>query len=378
MKSSTIKYLVKNYTDYKQEIITGRYITLANIEPIIKKLSDLFTIKKIGFSLKKQSIYKITIGNGKNKILFWSQMHGNESTGTKAIFDLFKFLHNPKKLKKLRDEILENCTLVFIPMLNPDGAKKFTRLNAQKIDLNRDAVALEAVESVLLNRVLYDFKPQYCFNLHDQRTIFSIGEDNKPATLSFLAPSIDKARTVTKGRKETMRIIAGINDDLKYLIPNQIGRYTDEFYPTATGDNFQKSGFNTVLIEAGHYKDDYQREITRKYNFIALISGIHQVYVIKKSTYKAYFKIPENKKNYLDLIYTNIFINDEKKAFGIYLKEQLVKNKIIATPIIKELKNYSYLNANKIVRVKHIFNSITEFESFLLEKKYFFDDFTLS
>lgn len=59
-------------------------------------------------------------------------------------------------------------------MLNPDGAEAYTRVNGNNIDLNRDAVARKAKESKLLRTALEAFKPQFCFNLHDQRTIFNV------------------------------------------------------------------------------------------------------------------------------------------------------------------------------------------------------------
>ena len=65
-----------------------------------------------------------------------------------------------------------------------------------------------------------------------------------------------------------------MNALLEKIIPGHIGRYTDEFYPTATGDNFQKLGHNTILIEAGHYYNDYERDVVRKFNFYALLQGV--------------------------------------------------------------------------------------------------------
>jgi hypothetical protein len=35
-----------------------------------------------------------------------------------------------------------------------------------------------------------------------------------------------------------------------------IGRYTDEFYPTSTGDNFMLAGIPTVLFEGNNLEDD--------------------------------------------------------------------------------------------------------------------------
>ncbi|WP_299528033.1 M14 family zinc carboxypeptidase, partial [uncultured Lutibacter sp.] len=238
--------------------LKGRRILFSDILPIIENLSSKFNKKIIGYSENNIPIYKISIGKGKTKVLSWSQMHGNESTGTKALFDLFNFFaSNDSEVKIVTNQILNNCTLEFIVMLNPDGAINFTRENAHNIDLNRDAVEKTAVESRILRETLDNFKPKFCFNLHDQRSIFNVEGTKNPATISFLAPSEDVERTLTYGRIETMSVIVAMNNLLQKIIPNHIGRYTDEFYPTATGDNFQKLGYNTILIEAGHYKNDY-------------------------------------------------------------------------------------------------------------------------
>ena len=136
-------------------------------------------------------------------------MHGNESTSTKALFDCFNLFETENDISK---HILEQCTLVVIPILNPDGAEKYTRLNANLVDLNRDAKTLSQPESKVLRNIYNDFKPDYCFNLHGQRTIFSVGETSNVATLSFLSPAQDEERSLTSNRKIAMAIIAEIND----------------------------------------------------------------------------------------------------------------------------------------------------------------------
>ncbi len=371
MIKNIVKYLEESYLQFNEKLISGRHVTLVNIKPLIVNLPEIFKVQELGKSFENQNIYKIKIGSGRIKILCWSQMHGNESTGTNAMFDLFNFFINPLELKDLRDFILKNCTLIFIPILNPDGATAYTRLNAQNIDLNRDVLDLKAPESVLLRSVIDSFKPNYCFNLHDQRTIFSVGKENKPATLSFLAPSINIERDITDGRKETMKVIASMYKSLKELIPGQIGRYTDEFYPTATGDNFQKEGFNTILIEAGHYKNDYNRDITRKYNFIALLIGIKQIAENEDVDYKQYFDIPNNSKHYFDILYEQVLIKTKVYSFGVTYKEVLQKDKIVCIPISKKIDLDSNYNANKIVSEKLNFNDNDDFSNYLLRNEQF-------
>jgi zinc carboxypeptidase len=340
--------------------LKGRRILFDDIHPLLGNMSSKFKKDIIGYSENNIPIYKIKIGTGKIKVLTWSQMHGNESTGTKALFDLFKiFEKSSSELKKVVDQILLNCTLEFIVLLNPDGAIKFTRENAYNIDLNRDAVEQKAIESKLLRTVLNKTKPKFCFNLHDQRSIFNVSGTKSPATLSFLAPSEDVERTLTKGRKETMSVIVAMNNLLQQMIPNQVGRYTDEFYPTATGDNFQKLGYNTILIEAGHFKNDIEREISRKFNFYALLKGLFFIASDKKySNYKPYFNIPKNDTKFLDVIYKNIKVIENEtfriEDIGVQIKFKVENNKLIKYKHIEkrgELSNYytfNYINAENL------------------------------
>jgi len=369
MNELSIEQLTDWHELNKEKNLFGRRIVFEMIEPIIKNLSNQFIIDQLGHSFNQIPIYKITIGKGKTKVLLWSQMHGNESTGTKAIFDMFQFFENPGKNISIASQILKECTLVFIPLLNPDGAQAYTRKNAQGVDLNRDVLDLRAPESKILLTILKEFSPKFCFNLHDQRTIFSVGKQNLPATISFLAPSENAERTVTKGRKITMAVITAINKVLQDIIPNQVGRYTDEFYPTATGDNFQKAGHHTILIEAGHSKDDYNRERVRKYNFIALLTGINLIATETKLTnYEPYFDIPNNEKYYLDIIYKNIFLSDRDQIvdIGVVFKEELVSNEIIFRPIIEHIKDLSKYNGNAIIDYKgKVFDNEDKFKEII-------------
>ena len=365
MSFISIEELENWYESNFEDKLKGRRILFEDIEPLIKQLSNKFKKEIIGFSENNTPIYKLTIGSGKYKVLSWSQMHGNESTGTKALFDLFNFFESSnKECKRVSEFIIDNCTLEFIVLLNPDGAINFTRENFNNIDLNRDAVNKSAKESKLLRTILDEFNPEYCFNLHDQRTIFNVENTSKPATISFLAPSEDFERTLTTGRKETMSVIVAMNELLQNIIPNQIGRYTDEFYPTATGDNFQKLGHNTILIEAGHFKNDYDREVTRKFNFYAILKGIYFISNDKcHRNYEDYFIIPNNDNKFLDIIYKNLKnIEDSKTVIqdvGIQYKYVVKNNKLVSYKHIECVGNLSNYHTYNTINAENMdFNSL--------------------
>ena len=334
------------FNQYKEETIRGRYITLDLIEPLLQKLNTNNQLKIIGKSVLGKAIYSCQIGEGKIKILLWSQMHGNESTTTKALFDFLNVLQNGSELAQ---QLLKTFTFYSIPMLNPDGATLYTRENANKVDLNRDSNALTQPESKLLRAVFESFNPDYCFNLHDQRTIFGVSDTGKPATLSFLAPSYNEEREINESRLKAINLIASINEVLQEYLPNQIGRFDDSFNINCIGDTFQYLGVPTVLFEAGHFQNDYEREETRKYVFMALISSFTTLSenVIVSNGINKYLSIPQNKVIFYDFMYKNIKINYDGieiiTNFAAQYKEELIENQICFNAYfsqIGDLENY--------------------------------------
>ena len=335
------------FSQYKESSLLGRYITLDSIEPLLNKWNTNNQVKIIGKSVLNNPIYRYQIGNGSTKILLWSQMHGNESTTTKALFDLFNVLNSDSVLAR---ELLSTFTFCFIPMLNPDGAKLYTRENANKVDLNRDSQNLSQPESNVLREVFDNFKPDYCYNLHDQRTIFGVGNTGKPATLSFLAPAYNEAREINESRLKAINLISGINTVLQQYIPGQVGRFDDSFNINCIGDTFQSLGVPTVLFEAGHFPNDYLREETRKYVFMALILSLQIITDndIVVSKIDDYMIIIQNKVVFYDFIYKNIKLNYDGVEiitnFAAQYKEELIDDKVCFNAYIVEigdLENYS-------------------------------------
>ena len=330
------------FNQYKEETIQGRYITLDSIGPLLQKLNTNDQLKIIGKSVLGKPIYSYEIGEGKTKIFLWSQMHGNESTTTKSLFDFLNVLHSGSELAQ---QLLNAFTFCSIPMLNPDGATLYTRVNANKVDLNRDSQELTQPESKLLRAIFESFKPDYCFNLHDQRTIFGVNTTGKPATLSFLAPSYNEEREINESRLHAINLIASINEVLQEYLPNQIGRFDDSFNINCIGDMFQYLGVPTLLFEAGHFADDYEREKTRKYVFMALIASFKTLSenVIVSNGIDIYLNIPQNKAVFYDFIYKNIKINydgiEKITNFAAQYKEELIENQICFNAYISEIGN---------------------------------------
>lgn len=296
-------------------------------------------IKQVGTSSLGKPIYMMTLGTGKTKIAAWSQMHGNESTATLAMLDLLAIF---EKHPDLKDKLFTSIQLDFIFMLNPDGAEQWTRRNAFDIDINRDFLRNSSVEMKILKSIVLEGHYSYLLNLHDQRTIFTT-DGKHPATLSFLAPSENPEREITESRKKSMAVIAAIYLQMKHVLPNRIAKYTDEFYPTSTGDNFMKLGIPSVLFEGGFYEDDIQREKTREFYTQALYFALKAMSVLKGDTYsyETYLDIPQNKESHFDMIYRNVKLNTEFDCIldiAVQYREILDDNKnLIYRPYVVEV-----------------------------------------
>jgi hypothetical protein len=317
----------------------NRYISPEKLFSYLQtNLSDY--IIEIGKSYLNKPIYKLTVGKGGIKVLAWSQMHGNESNATHAMLDLLTTLNKDPQMK---DELFSLISLDFIFMLNPDGSERWTRLNAAEIDLNRDFHNEASVEIKYLKILASEKKYDYALNLHEQRTIFTT-DGIHPASLSFLAPSENEERTVTENRKKCMAVIGKVYEHLKELIPHQIGRYTDEFYPTSTGDNFIKAGMPTILFEGGHFIDDYTRKGTRKYYTIALYYALKAISELKSEItgWEKYLEIPENQETHYDIVYRNVKLNTDHECIldiAVQYREILEegKDEISFIPFVMEV-----------------------------------------
>ena len=76
--------------------MSGRYLNLDHLKPLYEIYNKEFNISKLGVSELGEEISLVEIGSGPFKVFAWSQMHGNESTTTKALFDFLNFY--PKRM----------------------------------------------------------------------------------------------------------------------------------------------------------------------------------------------------------------------------------------------------------------------------------------
>lgn len=333
------KVLENAFDRYKAPEISTRRFGYEIIDPLIAGREEVFEKTVLGKSVEGRPINALTYGEGKRKVLLWSQMHGNESTATMALFDLFNFLEGPSEdgFAYIRSPIREQLLVRFIPMLNPDGAEKFVRRNAQEIDLNRDAIRQSSPEGIILKNARDDFEPEFGFNLHDQSKYYNAKGTALPATLSFLAPAYNEAREVNDVRSKAIKVIVGMDQLLQQVIPGQVAKYDDTFEPRAFGDNIQKWGTSTILIESGGYPGDPEKQYIRQLNFMIILNALYEIATEGYTQYseQAYENIPENDSKLMDLLIKNVGL---KSAEISYRTDIGIRNSEVVTDSLLVMK----------------------------------------
>jgi hypothetical protein len=204
---------------------------LQDIERTSKGKVEVSTLDQYGKSEQGRSIYVAKVGTGPQKIWVQAQIHGNEKLVTEAALQLLKTYANSGE--KDVERVLEESTLYFIPMYNPDGAEmniRHTKLadSGKLIDLNRDwtAAGFEAVESQVVYAYWADVNPDFAIDLHHQglKQIYGTNESTSFSLGVSLSPD---GPTLSGSRYNdvTKQMMSYVYDELKDYGYTHIDRY---------------------------------------------------------------------------------------------------------------------------------------------------------
>jgi hypothetical protein len=229
-------------------------------------------LEEVGRSFEGRPIHLLKAGRGPRHVLLWSQMHGDEPSATPALLDVAAYLATRDEPAARR--VLDELTLLMVPMLNPDGAERYERRNAQAIDVNRDALSLATPEGQLLKRLRDQYRPVLGFNLHDQNRRTAVGDTGVLATIALLAVAGDPQGTLTPARARARRICSALVAALAPFVPGGIARYDEDWSPRAFGDNLTAWGTPVVLIESGGLPPGRPWTDLTRLNFVALITAL--------------------------------------------------------------------------------------------------------
>jgi hypothetical protein len=290
---------------YRVSTISARRFTHTEfwsaVEPFLR--TPALRAEQVGESILGRPIRSVTFGEGPTKVLLWSQMHGDESTATMALADIFRFFAEAAD-DVLRERLRRSLTLLFIPMLNPDGAEVFQRENAAGIDVNRDARRLATPEARTLKKMQETLQPQFGFNLHDQNARTRVGRDGVPSAIALLAPAYDEAKSYNDVRSRARLVAAVLATNFNYEISGRVAKYDDSFNPRAFGDLMQQWGTSTVLIESGALPDDPQKQRLRALNVAGVLAALDAIATdsYRQASPSAYDSLPFNQGGAFDVL----------------------------------------------------------------------------
>jgi hypothetical protein len=245
------------------------------VGPVVEG-STLFRVEEVGRSGEGRPLRTITFGHGPVSVFLWSQMHGDESTATMSLADLYNLVASQPEHPLVRT-ILEGATVYTLPMLNPDGAQRFQRRNAQGIDINRDARALTTPEGKALKAVRDRVDPDFGFNLHDQGIGTRVGRTDRGVAIALLSPPFDASRDINQDRRNAMEVMGVMIQSMDPMVGGHVAKYDDTFNPRAFGDLITQWGTGTILVESGGWADDPQKQFLRKVNFVGLLAALESI-----------------------------------------------------------------------------------------------------
>jgi hypothetical protein len=349
--------ILESYHTFKEPTLNDPFFKHLDLMQILDRHSIDFNMEVVGHSLEGRKICLITLGTGPCKVFLWSQMHGDETTGTMALMDLLNLI-SQEDYSSITDQITSACTLYILPMVNPDGAERFTRRNAQQIDINRDYLRTASPEAKILKLVHEEIKPDFGFNLHDQSDLWGVKNTPNPSALSFLAPAFDEGCSLNENRTRAMQVIGCIKDTLQSILPGKIGLFDDTFEPRAFGDNFQIAGTSTILIEGGCIIDDQDVQEVRKMVFAAILSGLHAVASSSylQNTIVNYLSIPKNTKSLFHIMICNILYCGIRTSIGINYKPIANSggNSVERFYTIEDIGDLSTMQAHQVYPADHM------------------------
>jgi len=243
------------------------------IKAIHKKYPMRLQIESVGKSVLGRKLWVMKFGRGEKHIFLWSQIHGNEPTGTAVLLDVFDLLVREKK-QPFVTEIWNGATIWAIPMLNPDGAEKREQRNAQGLDIDLDAFDLQTSEGRVLKAVYERFRPCFVFDLCDGDQRHTGENTGQLATLTLKVPAFDSKEDSLQ--LQAKKVAAIICDVLKRYLDTHIARGHQGSIRRTFADAMQNWGTSAIVIESGSWKGDRDTFI-RRMNFIGLLTVLYSI-----------------------------------------------------------------------------------------------------
>ena len=228
--------------------------------------SGRVTIEAVGRSQQGRAIALVALTGTRGfdarlpTVLVLALQHGHEPAAGEAALVLAQSLATD------RSAWLDRVNVLIMPRANPDGAERFTRETANRIDLNRDHLLLRTPEAQALSAVKQRYAPQVVLDLHEffaaGRWVGKFGTVMRPdvmlqgATAGNLSPAVQQAQGHYLGTARSAL--------------EAIGQVVDDYY-TSSADP------KDLVVSMGGVNVDIGRNVAGLRNAISLLVEVRGV-----------------------------------------------------------------------------------------------------
>lgn len=132
-------------------------------------ISDLLTAapairrEQVGIGTLGDPIYLYKIGTGPRHALIVSFQHANEHAPREATLTLIRDI--AASTDPVMQAYLAEVTLLIMPTARPDG--QWVRANPNGVNINRDHVQVTQAETVAIQQVISDYRPELVIDAHE-------------------------------------------------------------------------------------------------------------------------------------------------------------------------------------------------------------------
>lgn len=221
-------------------------------------------------------------GNGKVKVHYQAQIHGNEPASCEGALAQIGALCGKKGAR-----LLERMDLLIFPRANPDGARAFTRNEvAQNANLNRDMFTARCPEVRALHRAVRAFRPEVVIDAHEYTFKTDLRVTHSNDILMSIGGGVNNGPALCRLSEEMMlRAIGSLRaEGLRGFAYNNVdtpkkGYTTNSINPT-TGRLFRSLGGALSFLVESHGirmgKNTFRRRTAAQ--FVAISDLLESVY----------------------------------------------------------------------------------------------------
>jgi hypothetical protein len=192
-------------------------------------------VLRIGYSAEGRAIPMAAIGPdcARTRVLILCRQHGDEPVSTEAAM---RVIGRAARGAVGNPAALANTQLLIIPMVNPDGAERFRRVNGNGVDLNRDWVERTQPETQAVAAVYKRLAPQVVLDEHEWTVSDSRGYD-----------ALETGQSAGRVTREIQG--AAVTTGAERGVPLLANRYAPNADPTLAHHYFLSRGAAAFLLE---------------------------------------------------------------------------------------------------------------------------------